>query len=56
MSDVTHNAVSREIPATAFSGWPMLFFNILLVAVACSGDQPLWSLPVTTSVGASCSR
>ncbi|MEO8307696.1 MAG: SPFH domain-containing protein [Pseudomonadota bacterium] len=31
MSDVTHNAISREIPATAFSGWPMLFFNILLV-------------------------
>jgi regulator of protease activity HflC (stomatin/prohibitin superfamily) len=31
MSDVKHNPVSREIPATAFSGWPMLVFNIMLM-------------------------
>ena len=34
MPDVTHNPVSREIPATAFSGWPMLFFNIALMLAA----------------------
>jgi regulator of protease activity HflC (stomatin/prohibitin superfamily) len=34
MADVFHNPVSREIPATAFSGWPMLIFNILLIPVA----------------------
>jgi regulator of protease activity HflC (stomatin/prohibitin superfamily) len=34
MPDMFHNPVSREISATAFNGWPMLFFNILLIPVA----------------------
>jgi regulator of protease activity HflC (stomatin/prohibitin superfamily) len=36
MSDVLHNPVSREIPASAFNGWPMLIFNILLVPGAAA--------------------
>ena len=31
MPDVPYNPVSREIPAAAFNGWPMLFLNILLI-------------------------
>jgi len=33
MPDVPYNPVSREIPAAAFNGWPMLFFNILLIPI-----------------------
>ncbi len=39
MPDVLHSPGSREIPATAVSGWPMLIFNIALMlgAVALFG-------------------